>query len=62
MNIKREAGATPVNFTKAKLERLKKAYNQAAQSSQLEFKFEGLDYVTAYAKYLIEYLDQVFNR
>jgi hypothetical protein len=40
------------------LERFKKAYNKAMDHSSSEiFQFEGNDFYTEYARYLIEYLE-----
>lgn len=38
-------------------ERLRKAYNKADKANQDSFVFEDNEYVTRFAKYLLEYLD-----
>ena len=46
-----------VEFDRKKYNKLRMAYNQALAKEKDEFKFQGLEYVTPYAKYLLEYLD-----
>lgn len=53
---------TTVKFDRPMLERLKKAKQEAEQAGQQQFTFEGNDYLVAYAKYLIEYLDKALPR
>ena len=43
-------------FDKAKLEALRVAYLAAVEAKEEIFTFEGHELLTAYAKYLIEYL------
>lgn len=43
-------------FDRPKYERLKARYAQAVAAHEEVFTFEGHDYLTSYAKYLIEYL------
>jgi hypothetical protein len=50
-----------VEFDKPKLERLKKLCNQAVASKKIVFEFDGREYVTDYAKYLIEFLTPKFK-
>lgn len=38
-------------------ERLRRAYNKATENHRSAFEFEGNQYLTHYAKYLLEYLD-----
>lgn len=44
-------------FDRPKLERLKAAYRVALKSGKETFRFEDREYLIAYAKYLIEYLE-----
>jgi hypothetical protein len=46
-----------INFDKAKTERLRKAYKLAVKDQQEQFTFEGKEYLTKYAYYLLQYLD-----
>lgn len=46
-----------VGFTAEKAEALRAAYKQAVTEGKDTFMFERLEYVTGYAKYLLEYLD-----
>lgn len=39
------------------LTELKKAYNKAVEHSEEQFTFNGNELLTAYAKYLIQYLE-----
>jgi hypothetical protein len=48
-----------VEFNAARRELLRKAYNDAVESEQKVFTFDGNEYLTAYAKYMLEYLDMV---
>lgn len=50
-----------VEFTPAKLVRFKKAYDLAVKSGLGEFRFEGDEFVTAYAKHVIDYLTVRFK-
>ena len=45
-----------ITFDKAKLKRLKLAYQKAVDTGAESFIFDGDEYLTAYAKYVIEYL------
>lgn len=49
-------------FTPEKFKRLKKEYNKAMKENKESFKFENSEILTAYAKYLIEYLTNQFNK
>ena len=51
-----------VSFDLAMLNRLKKAYEKATSESKDMFTFESNDYVTNYAKYLNEYLEEKFKK
>jgi hypothetical protein len=48
-------------WTKHKLKEIKKAYAKALELKQESFFFEGNEFVTEYAKYLIEYLEPQFQ-
>jgi len=50
-----------MEFTKAKLIKLKRAYTNAVKDKKDIFTFEGAELVTGYAKYLIEYLEMEFG-
>jgi hypothetical protein len=50
-----------VIFTPEKRDRLRTAYNKAVATHQDTFMFDGVELVTDYAKYLLEYLDTVFK-
>lgn len=51
---------TTITWTADKLKRLKGAYQQAVEATDDEFSFDGNQFVTNYAKYLIEYLEGQF--
>ena len=46
-----------VKFTPELREKLRKAYNKAKADGLDQFSFDGNDYVTRFAGYLLEYLD-----
>lgn len=50
-----------IGWTRDLLERFKVRYKQAVLNNELRFEFEvngeKFDFITAYAKYLIEYLE-----
>jgi hypothetical protein len=46
-----------ITWNKAMRERLRKAFNTANHSGAAQFEFDGYQYLTNYAKYLLEYLD-----
>lgn len=50
-----------VTFTRDKLRKLILVYNKAMKEGKTEFTFEGNQYLVAYAKYLIEYLQTQFG-
>jgi hypothetical protein len=50
-----------INFTRAKLEELERAYSAAVAKGQETFLFEGHELFVPYAKYLIEYLNHNFK-
>jgi hypothetical protein len=50
-----------IEFTRAKLAKLKEMYSHAKANKIEQFQFEGHPMLTAYAKYLIEYLEGRFK-
>jgi hypothetical protein len=50
-----------IEWTAEKLKAFGKAYQEASKAGADSFKFEGNDYATRYAKYLIEYLLERFK-
>ena len=58
---KQEFERNAVSFNPAKFKRLRKRYAQAVISKEETFKFEGNEYLTAYAGYLLEHLSRVFK-
>jgi hypothetical protein len=50
-----------VVFTPEKLKRFKEAYQIAADKCVDIFVFDGNEYLTSYAKYLVEYLENKFK-
>ena len=52
---------TMVPFTRDSLRRLRKAHKQAKESKNTSFYFDGNEYLTAYAGYVIEYLEIEFK-
>lgn len=57
---------TTIGWTRPLLEQFKQRYEQAVKNGELQFEFEvnGVkhDFITAYAKYLIEYLEMNLPR
>ena len=51
---------TVVTFSKQKLVRFEKAYNEAVKDHLGVFVFDSNEYVVGYAKHLIEYLRTKF--
>ncbi len=51
-----------IAFTPEKFERLKTRYAQAVDAHETQFHFEGADFHTNYAKYVIEYLATEFAK
>ena len=47
-----------IAWTRPKLNRLKREYGKARQTGAETFKFDGLEFVTGYARYLIEFLEK----
>ena len=54
-------GSRVVQFTKFTLYKFKKRYEKAVSDKEEVFTFNGNQYVTPYAKYLIEYMEGKFN-
>lgn len=50
-----------VNFTPEKRDRLKHAMEGAVKRCDDKFTFDGDVYLVSYAKYVLEYLDNVFK-
>lgn len=50
-----------IAFDKAKFDKLQKAYNKAVKENKTEFKSLGRDWVTKYAKYVLEFLSPRFK-
>jgi len=48
---------TMIEFDKARLKRLKTAYDLTIEKKQKSFIFEGRELLVSYAKYMIEYLE-----
>jgi len=48
---------TMIEFDKARLKRLKTAYNDTIEQKKESFIFEGRELLVSYAKYMIEYLE-----
>lgn len=48
---------TVIAWDKPMRERLRKTYNEAVENHKSAFEFEDNQYLTHYAKYLLEYLD-----
>jgi hypothetical protein len=46
-----------IQWSKPKLDRFKVEYQKAVDNKKESFVFEGNEFVTGYAKYLIEYLN-----
>jgi hypothetical protein len=50
-----------ITFTPALFKKLKSAYNKAVKENKDSFVFEGDEWLTSYAKYVIEYLTPKFK-
>lgn len=50
-----------IEFDRTKYNRLQKAYERAVVQGLDVFTFEGKEFVTSYAKYLLEYLKNHFD-
>ena len=51
-----------ISWTPEMLERFKAEYDRAVENNISQFVFEGNNFVTGYAKYLIEYLTTQFDK
>ena len=51
-----------MTFDPARLERFRRARNEARAADQDSFKFDGHPFLVRYADYLIEYLDDNIRR
>ena len=54
--------AETLTFTKNRLARLKDEYAKAKEVGLDEFTFDGYDLLIGYAYYLIEHLDNLFEK
>lgn len=52
---------TQITWTPEMLAQLCTAYKSACAEDKGEFTFGGNEYLTRYAKYLIQYLEEVFK-
>ena len=50
-----------INFDKSKTERLETAYKKAKEQDKFQFEFEEKEYITDYAKYLLEHLQSTMK-
>jgi len=57
-----ETEVNMIMFNRIKLERLKRAYDQAVYTELETFIFERTEYDVGYVKYLIEYLTRRFEQ
>jgi len=53
---------TIVNFNREKLGQFKKIYLAAVEDKKETFIFDGEEYLTGYAKYVVEYLEMKFKK
>lgn len=60
MNTQQIHDETLVTFTPELLREFKKAYSRAVEIKCDRFIFDGRGYVTDYAKYLIEHIEEQF--
>jgi len=51
-----------LNWTKNKLNEFEEIYKKALKDNNVDFMFEDHKFLTAYAKYLIEYLEDRFKK
>ena len=51
-----------INFTPQVRDALRKEYEAAVERGDEEFAFRDCAFVTEYAKYLLEFLDDVYQR
>ena len=50
-----------ISFTPESFKNFKSDYNSAVENNQEMFVFDGNDFLTSYAKYVIEYLKTKFE-
>lgn len=50
-----------IQFTENTYEAFKKAYNKAVEEGKHDFFFNGHQFLTSYAKYLIEYYNKTYG-
>jgi hypothetical protein len=50
-----------IQFTEHMVEELREEYNKAVEAGAETFFYGGNQYVTDYAKYLLQYIDQTCN-
>lgn len=50
-----------ISFNQESFKNFKKEYNLAVENNQEMFVFDGNDFLTSYAKYVIEYLKTKFE-
>lgn len=50
-----------ITWTRPMMSRFREAYNEARDARKTEFKFDGHDFLTDYAHYLLEYLTMKFG-
>lgn len=51
-----------INFDNAKIKRLETAYRKAKEQGKFQFEFDEKEYITDYAKYLIEHLKNTLKK
>lgn len=56
----------PVNTiefkTKASFQAFRRVYNKAVKDNKSEFMYSGYEFLTSYAKYVIEYVEPKFKK
>jgi hypothetical protein len=55
-------GMTTASWNKARLARFENSYNAARARNADAFEFDGHEFITSYAKYLIRYLHDEFAK
>ena len=50
------------NFANEKIKRLETAYRKAKEQGKFQFEFDEKEYITDYAKYLIEHLKNTLKK
>jgi hypothetical protein len=48
--------STTISFNKESFKNFKKEYNSSVENNKEMFVFEGNEFLTSYAKYVVEYL------